>query len=160
MLKEKAGQKKAMFCSHCHDSRCWRAPTPEEHGSRWGTEERQPAAGSSQTRAKCASPWQTSISFKLTLRSVIKYNKRGHLLNALAHISGGSREHCVAACWSGCLGTICQPDGSTTQPTKFFIFYFSKCHTTACVTVMRRTNPYWLGIINGIDVSAPLAFSF
>lgn len=25
---------------------------------------------------------------------------------------------------------------------------------------MRCTNPYWLRIINGIDVSAPLAFSF
>lgn len=29
---------------------------------------------------------------------MIKYNNRGHLLNALAHASVEFREHCVAAC--------------------------------------------------------------
>lgn len=36
---------------------------------------------------------------------MIKYNHRGHLLNALAHASVEFREHCVAACRAGCLGT-------------------------------------------------------
>lgn len=114
-----------MFSSHCHDSWHWRRPNPVEHGSRWAANVRQPAAESSQTRAKCASPWQTTITYKLTLLCVIKYNKRGHLLNALAHISVGFREHCVAACWSGCLGTICQPDGSKIQLQKYIYFFFS-----------------------------------
>lgn len=117
-----------MFSSHCHHCWHWRRPNPVEHGSRWAANVRQPAAESSQTRAKCASPWQTTITYKLTLLCVIKYNKRGHLLNALAHISVGFREHCVAACWSGCLGTICQPDGNKIQLQKYIYFFFQMPH--------------------------------
>lgn len=92
------------FASQCQDSWRWRTPSPVEHDSRWAANERQPAAVRSQRRAKCASPWQTTITFKLTQFCVIKYNNRGHLLNALAHISVEFREHCVAACWTSLSG--------------------------------------------------------
>lgn len=101
-MKEKP--KGGKFASQCQDSWRWRTPSPVEHDSRWAANERQPAAVRSQRCAKCASPWQTTITFKLTPFCLIKYNNRGHLLNALAHISVEFREHCVAACWSSLSG--------------------------------------------------------
>lgn len=129
-----------MFSSHCHDSCHWRRPGPAEHGSRWAANETQPAAASSQTRAKCASPWQTAITSKLTLLCVIKYNKRGHLLNALAHISAGFREHCVAACWSGLgltvFGPFASPMANNGNIIQLFGGFFCKCHATDCFAVI------------------------